>query len=69
MYKKTINVVITGATGYVGLELIKYLTKHSKVKIVALCSENNSGKHINYFDKISLQPPAMIQVDLNLSQN
>ncbi len=64
MYKKTINVVITGATGYVGLELIKYLTKHSKVKIVALCSENNSGKHISYFDKsIKKKLPKLVKIN------
>ena len=31
--KKYINVAIAGATGYIGLELIKLLIKHPKVKI------------------------------------
>jgi len=45
------NIAIAGATGYVGLELIKILSKHSKVKIVYLCGQKSIGKKINNFDK------------------
>ena len=34
--KDTINIAIAGATGYVGLELIKILENHPKVKIIFL---------------------------------
>ena len=32
--KDSLNIAIAGATGYVGLELIKILSKHSKAKII-----------------------------------
>ena len=40
------NVVIVGASGYTGRELVKILTRHSKVKISAIISNNNSGKFV-----------------------
>ena len=46
-----INIAIAGATGYVGLELIKILSNHPKVKIVYLCAQKSIGKSINMFDK------------------
>ena len=48
---KKINVVVAGATGYVGLDLINILSKHPKVKIKYLCAQKNIGKNIQYFDK------------------
>ena len=48
---KVINVVIAGATGYVGLDLVHYLVKHPFVKIKHLCAKRNIGKNINFFDK------------------
>ena len=32
--KGSLNIAIAGATGYVGLELIKILSKHPKVKVL-----------------------------------
>ncbi len=49
--KDSIKIAIAGATGYVGLELIKILLKHSKAKILYLCANKSSGKEINTFDK------------------
>ena len=46
MAKKFINVVVAGATGYVGLDLVYLLSKHSKVKIINLCAQKNLGKEI-----------------------
>jgi N-acetyl-gamma-glutamyl-phosphate reductase len=46
-----LNIAIVGATGYVGLDLIYYLSKHSKVKINYLCAQNNIGSNIQKFDK------------------
>ena len=49
--KDSLNTVIAGATGYIGLELIKILSKHPKVKILYLCATKSIGKSIYYFDK------------------
>ncbi len=46
-----INVLIAGATGYLGIELIKILIKHKKIKIKYLCGYSSIGKNITYFDK------------------
>ena len=35
--KDPINIAIAGATGFVGLELIKILSKHKKSNVVYLC--------------------------------
>ncbi len=48
---KKINIAIIGATGYTGLDLILYLSKHPKVNILNLCATKNLGKNISYFDK------------------
>ena len=49
--KDSLNIVIAGATGYIGLELIKILSKHPRVKILYLCANKSSGKTIYNFDK------------------
>ena len=43
--KDSLNIVIAGATGYVGLELVKILSRHPKVKISYLCANKSSGKN------------------------
>ena len=48
--RNLINIAIAGATGYVGLELIKILSKHPKVRIVYLCATKSINKNINSFD-------------------
>ena len=45
------NVLIAGATGYLGNELIKILSKHKKIKIKYLCGNSSVGKKITDFDK------------------
>ena len=47
---KYINVSVVGATGYIGLELIKLLIKHPKVKIINICAQSSIGKSIYKFD-------------------
>ena len=47
---KYINVAVVGATGYIGLELIKLLIKHPKVKIKNICAQSSIGKSIYKFD-------------------
>ena len=39
MTKKSINVVVAGATGYVGLDLVYLLSKHPYIKITYLCAQ------------------------------
>ena len=48
--KKYINVAVVGATGYIGLELIKLLIKHPKVKIKNICAQSSIGKSMYKFD-------------------
>ena len=48
--KKFINVAIAGATGYIGVELIKLLIKHPKVKIKNICAQTSIGKSISKFE-------------------
>ena len=51
MSVKKINIAIVGATGYVGLDLIKFLSKHPKVIIKYLCAQKKIGKKIQFFDQ------------------
>ena len=49
MYK--LNVLIAGSSGYIGVQLIKLLSKHKNVLIKYLCGNTSVGKKISYFDK------------------
>ena len=51
MKDSLLNVAVLGATGYVGLELVKLLEKHPKVKMKYLCAQKLIGKSINVLDK------------------
>ena len=51
MSKKKINIVVIGATGYTGLDLVLLLSKHPKANIISLCATKNLGKKISFFDK------------------
>ena len=46
-----INVLIAGASGYIGIQLIKILHKHKKVNIKYLCGISSIGKKISSYDK------------------
>ena len=48
---KKINIAVVGATGYTGLDLVYFLSKHPKANILNLCATKNIGKKISYFDK------------------
>ena len=48
--KESINIAIAGATGYVGLELVKILSKHPNARILYLLAQKSIGKSINSFD-------------------
>ena len=45
------NVLICGATGYIGLQLTKLLCKHKKISIKYLCGSTSVGKKIDSFEK------------------
>ena len=46
------NVLICGATGYIGLQLTKLLCKHKKINIKYLCGSTSVGKKIDSYDKL-----------------
>ena len=46
-----LNVLVSGSTGYIGIQLVKLLVKHKYVKIKYLCGNSSVGKKISYFDK------------------
>ena len=46
-----LNVLVAGSTGYIGVQLIKLLVKHSDVKIKYLCGNTSVGKNISHYDK------------------
>ena len=43
-----LKVAVIGATGYTGLELVYFLSRHPKVKINYLCATKNLGKEIAF---------------------
>jgi len=47
---KYIKVAIAGVTGYIGLELVKLLLNHPKVKIKYICAKNSIGKSLYTFE-------------------
>ena len=49
MYK--LKVLIAGSTGYIGIQLIKLLTKHKKITIKYLCGNSSVGKKVSFFDQ------------------
>ena len=49
MSLKKVNIVVAGATGYVGLDLIKILSSHPKVNIKYLCAQKKNWKKNSVF--------------------
>jgi len=49
--KDSLKIAIAGATGYIGIQLVKILSKHPKVKILHLFANKSVGKSIYEFDK------------------
>ena len=46
-----INILIAGATGYIGISLVKILSKHKYANIKYLCGNNSVGKKLFFYDK------------------
>ncbi len=49
---RKLNVLITGSTGYMGVQLVKLLSKHQNINIKYLCGNSSVGKRISFYDKI-----------------
>ena len=65
-----LNVLIAGASGYLGIELTKILIRHKKVKIKYLCGNSSIGKKITFFDKsLPSTLPKLIKFDKKLLKN
>ena len=47
-----VNVLIAGSTGYIGIQLIKLLINHRKVKIKYLCGNSSVGKKLIILTKM-----------------
>ena len=45
-----LNGLITGSTGYIGVQLIKLLIKHKNINIKYLCGNSSVGKKISSYD-------------------
>ena len=46
-----LDVLVAGATGYIGVQLIKLLTKHDDINIKYLCGNSSIGKNISFYEK------------------
>ena len=64
----TLNVLIAGSTGYIGIQLIKLLIKHKKINIKYLCGNTSVGKKVSFFDQTlkSKKLPRIIKFKKNL---
>ena len=56
-----IRVAVVGATGYAGAELVRYLARHPRVRLVAVTSEQSAGKRL-----ADVLPSVRGKVDLEL---
>ena len=46
-----VNILVAGSTGYIGIQLVKLLSKHKYVNIKYLCGNSSVGKSISIYDK------------------
>ena len=46
-----LDVLVAGATGYIGIQLVKLLSNHKNVNIKYLCGNLSVGKKISIFDR------------------
>ena len=66
-----LNVLVAGSTGYIGVQLIKLLVKHSNVRIKYLCGHTSVGKKISSYDKsLNLKElPKIVKYNKSLLKN
>ena len=46
-----LNVLISGSTGYIGIQLIKLLINHNQINIKYICGNSSVGKKISSYEK------------------
>ena len=66
-----LKVLVAGSSGYIGVQLIKLLVKHSDVKIKYLCGNSSVGKNISSYEKSlsSKKLPKIIRYNKALLKN
>ncbi len=66
-----LNALVAGSTGYIGVQLIKLLTKHKYIKIKYLCGNTSVGKKISHYDKSlsNKKLPKIIKFNKDLLKN
>ncbi|WP_415321800.1 N-acetyl-gamma-glutamyl-phosphate reductase [Candidatus Pelagibacter sp. Uisw_092] len=62
-----LNVLVAGSTGYIGVQLIKLLVKHSDIKIRYLCGNTSVGKNISSYERSLSKKKLPIIVKYNKS--
>ena len=69
MSQNKLNIAVAGATGYVGLDLVLFLSKHPNVKISYLCAQKNIGSNIKSFDNRIKKKLPKISILKNVNWN
>ena len=66
-----LNVLVAGSTGYIGVQLIKLLVKHSNIKIKYLCGNASVGRNITYYEKSlnKYKLPKIVKFDKSYLEN
>ena len=49
---RKLNVLVAGSTGYIGVQLINLLVKHSKINVKYLCGNSSVGDNIYKYDQL-----------------
>ena len=64
----TLNVLVVGSTGYIGVQLIKLLIKHKYINIKYLCGNSSVGKKISNYEKslTNIKLPKIIKFNKKL---
>ena len=67
----TLNVLVVGSTGYIGVQLIKLLIKHRYINIKYLCGNSSVGKKISNYEKslTNIKLPKIIKFNKKLLNN
>jgi len=67
----TLNVLVVGSTGYIGVQLIKLLIKHKYINIKYLCGNSSVGKKISNYEKslTNIKLPKIIKFNKKLLNN
>ena len=66
-----LDVLVAGSTGYIGIQLIKLLTKHDGINIKYLCGNSSVGKNISFYEKslYSKKLPKIIRFNKSYLKN